>query len=310
MRGLLAGSLVGVFGLALFWSGELWALGVVLEPARPSAGDPVRFEFRARAEEAPPAWLQVDDFVVPVMKVDTEVYQAVFPLPREAASQKKFTVHDVESQVVFSGVFALVPTTWPTSELEVSRRFTQKKSRALRRRLRREARSLREVRGRRPSRLRLEGRALWPVFGGVTSPFGVERRFNGELRSVHYGLDLDGSVGVAVRSAHAGVVQMVEARFVSGNTVIVDHGGGVLTAYYHLSQARVAVGDRVRAGQVLGDVGSTGRVTGPHLHLAVLVQGLRASRRRAGFRWRYVNPETFLSLRFAPTRVSAQRSAS
>ena len=106
----------------------------------------------------------------------------------------------------------------------------------------------------------------WPRPPRFTSPFGQRRVFNGELQSRHWGLDLEGQEGVLVRASAAGRVSLAGAFYYQGNAVYVDHGLGVYTGYFHLSQIDVKDGDRVQVGQVLGRVGATGRVTGPHLH--------------------------------------------
>lgn len=109
----------------------------------------------------------------------------------------------------------------------------------------------------------------WPVRSRETSPFGIRRFFNGERRNSHSGLDLAGATGTPVASAADGVVTEAGDFFYSGNTIFVDHGQGVITMYGHLSKIHVAVGDRVTRGQHIGDIGATGRVTGPHLHFSV-----------------------------------------
>jgi murein DD-endopeptidase MepM/ murein hydrolase activator NlpD len=102
----------------------------------------------------------------------------------------------------------------------------------------------------------------------VTSEFGSGRLFNGALTTRHLGVDFRGAMGEPVRAANRGVVALVDRFFLAGNVVYVDHGGGVVTSYFHLSKTLVAAGDTVRRGQVIGLVGNTGRVTGPHLHWA------------------------------------------
>lgn len=102
----------------------------------------------------------------------------------------------------------------------------------------------------------------------ITSEFGTGRLFNGNLTSRHLGVDFRGAVGQAVSAANRGVVALVDNFFLAGNVVYIAHGGGVVTAYFHLSKTFVAVGDTVERGQQIGLVGSTGRVTGPHLHWA------------------------------------------
>ncbi len=88
------------------------------------------------------------------------------------------------------------------------------------------------------------------------------------MTSRHLGVDFRGAVGEPVRAANRGVVALVDNYFLAGNVVYIDHGGGVVTAYFHLSKPLVAAGDTVVRGQRIGLVGATGRVTGPHLHWA------------------------------------------
>jgi murein DD-endopeptidase MepM/ murein hydrolase activator NlpD len=100
----------------------------------------------------------------------------------------------------------------------------------------------------------------------VTSPFGAGREVNGVWRSTHSGLDLAGPNGAPVRVAQRGVIALIGDFFYGGNSIYVYHGAGLMTMYQHLSRVHVAVGDTVARGQVIGRVGATGRVTGPHLH--------------------------------------------
>jgi murein DD-endopeptidase MepM/ murein hydrolase activator NlpD len=124
------------------------------------------------------------------------------------------------------------------------------------------------------SRQAHETRRLWDTFvrprdSRITSGFGNGREFNGQVQSRHTGTDFAGGVGELVNAAARGVVALVDAFYLAGNVVYIDHGRGLVTAYFHLSEALVAQGDTVRAGQAIGKVGATGRVTGPHLHWVV-----------------------------------------
>ena len=90
--------------------------------------------------------------------------------------------------------------------------------------------------------------------------------FNGTLTSRHLGVDFRGATGEPIRAANRGVVALVDEFFLAGNVVYIDHGGGVVTGYFHMTKPLVATGDTVERGQEIGLVGATGRVTGPHLH--------------------------------------------
>jgi murein DD-endopeptidase MepM/ murein hydrolase activator NlpD len=107
---------------------------------------------------------------------------------------------------------------------------------------------------------------LRPRTSAITGEFGSGRLFNGKMTSRHLGVDFRGAMGEPVRAANRGVVALVDGFFLAGNVVYIDHGGGLVTAYFHLSKTLVSVGDTVTRGQVIGLVGATGRVTGPHLH--------------------------------------------
>jgi murein DD-endopeptidase MepM/ murein hydrolase activator NlpD len=108
----------------------------------------------------------------------------------------------------------------------------------------------------------------------VTAEFGQERVFNGELQSRHTGLDLRGQVGTPVRASGRGRVVLAEDLYFSGNGVILDHGLGVYSGYFHLSEILVSEGEVVEAGDLIGRAGATGRVTGPHLHWSLWVDGV------------------------------------
>jgi murein DD-endopeptidase MepM/ murein hydrolase activator NlpD len=114
-----------------------------------------------------------------------------------------------------------------------------------------------------------------PIPGGTGTNFGNRRVFNGESRNPHAGADLRATTGTPVRSANSGRVALAKNLFFTGNTVIVDHGLGIYTLYAHLSRMDVKKDATVNRAQVLGLVGATGRVTGPHLHWGARVQNAR-----------------------------------
>ncbi len=118
-----------------------------------------------------------------------------------------------------------------------------------------------------------EGHFQFPMEAEITSPFGNKRLFNGQLKSYHNGVDFRAPSGTPVFAANSGVVKMAENLFYSGNVVIVDHGNFIFTIYAHLSRIEAEAGQRIEKGQQLGLTGATGRVSGPHLHWGVKVNG-------------------------------------
>jgi murein DD-endopeptidase MepM/ murein hydrolase activator NlpD len=110
-----------------------------------------------------------------------------------------------------------------------------------------------------------------PASGPLSSRFGLRRIFNGQPRNPHAGLDVAVGTGSPVKAPADGVVANTGEYFFNGNTVFVDHGQGLITAYMHLSRVDVRAGQAVKKGEILGAVGATGRATGPHLHWAVIL---------------------------------------
>lgn len=151
--------------------------------------------------------------------------------------------------------------------LTVDRRFTRQLDSVTEARIERENERAREV-----GRHAHQSGPMWtteflkPRASRITSRFGTGRVFNGKVASSHLGVDFAGKVGEPIKAANRGVVALVDSFFLAGNVVYLDHGGGVVTGYFHMSQTLVSVGDTVAKGQEIGLVGATGRVTGPHLH--------------------------------------------
>lgn len=124
---------------------------------------------------------------------------------------------------------------------------------------------------------------LTPVHGTSTGSFGRRRVFNGQARNPHSGMDIAAPSGTPVLAPSAGTVIELGDFFFSGNLVYLDHGQGLISLFAHLSEIDVKLGERVEKGQVIGKVGATGRVTGPHLHWSLGLNGT------------WIDPELFIS---------------
>lgn len=138
--------------------------------------------------------------------------------------------------------------------------------------------------------------SLWldlPVRGRFSSPFGLRRFFNDQERNPHSGLDIAVGAGTPVLAAAAGLVIDTGDYFFNGKTIFIDHGQGFLTMYCHLSELRVGTGDRVTRGERIALSGMTGRATGPHLHLSVVLNNTM------------VDPALFLPSAPAPPKAGA-----
>ena len=108
---------------------------------------------------------------------------------------------------------------------------------------------------------------IWPVQGRISGRFGNQRVYNGTPKSPHSGMDIAAANGTPVKAPAAGIVTFASpSLYLTGGTVVIDHGAGVSSNFLHLSRIDVKVGDRVEQGQVFAAVGATGRATGPHLH--------------------------------------------
>jgi murein DD-endopeptidase MepM/ murein hydrolase activator NlpD len=118
------------------------------------------------------------------------------------------------------------------------------------------------------------GNFALPLGSAITSSFGNGRVFNGQLKSYHNGIDFRAPVGTRIFAANSGIVKLAKDLFYSGNAVIIDHGTGLFSIYAHLSELHVAAHQRIKKGQPLGLSGATGRVSGPHLHWGVKLDGI------------------------------------
>jgi len=171
-------------------------------------------------------------------------------------------------------ILAVASRSFPTRRLTVDEKFVSPPKEALAR-IRRESEKVRGIFESVSDEQWWRGPFARPVPGEVISAFGKRSVYNGQPRSPHAGVDFRGATGTPVRAPNAGRIVLAENLYYSGNTVILDHGLGLYSYFGHLSAMSARVGDRVAAGDVIGKVGATGLVTGPHLHWTVRLAGTR-----------------------------------
>jgi len=208
--------------------------------------------------------------------------------------QYGFSVHaEVDSFPVSCGATVTVGTAhFPTEQLTVDRKYVEPSPEDLKR-AQDEIEHLRAIYAATTREKLWRGAFRIPLDNPPPARnFGRRRILNGEPGSPHSGVDLAAPAGTPVHAAQRGKVVLADSLYFSGNTVVVDHGLGLYTFYGHLKSIAVKVGDTVDTGALLGEVGATGRVTGPHLHWGVSLNSAR------------VDPMQLVAL-FAPAKSSA-----
>jgi murein DD-endopeptidase MepM/ murein hydrolase activator NlpD len=168
----------------------------------------------------------------------------------------------------------VAPKVFATRKLTVDPKFVSPPPEALPR-IRRESERVRAILEVVSPERHWDGPFLLPVPGKVISEFGKRSVYNGQPRSPHTGTDFAGATGTPIKAPSAGRVVLAASLYYSGNTVILDHGRGLYSYYGHLSAISAREGDTLAAGDLVGEVGATGLVTGPHLHWSVRLAGAR-----------------------------------
>jgi murein DD-endopeptidase MepM/ murein hydrolase activator NlpD len=213
----------------------------------------------------------------PAFKIDATTWRALVGIDLDTATGRHPISIDARSgtRVAHSDSSVVVDSrSFPTRRLKVDPSFVTP-SAELQKRIAREAQELSRLWSMSPPTRLWNGPFVRPVPGGSVSAFGTRSVFNGQPRSPHSGGDFQSPVGTQVAAPNAGLVVMAREQYFLGNVVVVDHGLGLFSVLAHLSEIDVREGDSVASGQMIGRVGATGRVTGPHLHWAVRAGGAR-----------------------------------
>ncbi len=213
----------------------------------------------------------------PVFKKNNEKWFAIIGAGlKTSPGRRSLTVKwkQGSQQEVYASVLPVIRKKYPEEHLKVSRKMVNFPPDILKRVLD-DQKAVRGACSRISKKPYWQGPFIWPVNSKILSPFGLKRFFNGQPRSPHSGVDLRAKDGTPIVAPNNGVVVLARDCYLSGKTVVIDHGAGLYTLYAHFSRFKVKIGDKVKKGQVIGLAGSTGRVTGPHLHWGVSLLGTR-----------------------------------
>lgn len=269
-------ALAGVCVAPTLRAADDWHVGVRAGLIQP--GDVLRLDIKPPegVVDVTATWSERD---VPLMRQADGTWRGLFGVDVDTAPGPKVLqlrgTRPSASPIDGSHPFDIAPKAVRTRRIRVNPKFVDPPRSALPR-IKEETELLNALFRKRPS-----GERLWtlgavrPVEGVAVSGFGVRSVLNGQPRGPHNGLDLAAGTGTPVHAPTPGVVVFARPFYFSGNTVILDHGQGLFSTMAHLSVIDVKEGDRVAQGALLGKVGATGRVTGPHLHWAVRLHGDR-----------------------------------
>lgn len=264
-----------IFGLAPM-TGAAETIQIVTASRTVQPGEVVLFTASA---EAPIDALRARAFDrdLPTFRRDARTWQAVLgiDLDTPAASYPvSFKALVDEHEVDTTVTLAVQRRVFPTRTLRVDDAFVNPPAPILQR-ITGEAAELAHVWTQSAQSRRWSGAFVRPVPGSATASFGMRSIFNGQPRQPHGGTDFLSPAGAPIHAPNSGRVVVARDLYFTGNTVVIDHGLGVFSLLAHLSVIDVGVGDEVTAGQSVGQVGATGRVTGPHLHWAVRIGDAR-----------------------------------
>ena len=190
----------------------------------------------------------------------------VFGIGRDATGESVLRIKQPATGWVEHRI-AITPRDWPVERIDGVPPATVDPPQAIAERIQREQARVAAARERDDARTGFAQAFAWPLQGRISGRFGNQRVYNGTPKSPHSGMDIAAPTGTPVKAPADGVVSFADAGlYLTGGTLVLDHGHGISSNFLHLSRIDVRPGDVVRQGDVIGAVGATGRATGPHLH--------------------------------------------
>ncbi len=264
-------SIVSTGGVAVHSQGQR-TLQVSFTPSVMRPGDVVRVEIDGGGEDAPTATI-LDQRLSFERDERGQQWRAFIGIDLETEpGTYEMAIHE-DGRAPTARSVRIVPRAFQVRRLKVAPQFVDPPPDTLERILL-ESKLLADIYARTSPRL-WTGAFILPVDGKPSSNFGTRSFYNGEPRSPHAGVDFPGKTGTPIRAANRGTIALAAPLYFTGNTVVIDHGGRLISVFAHLSEYRVKTGEEVESGTVVGLVGQTGRVTGPHLHWSVRLNGAR-----------------------------------
>ncbi len=189
----------------------------------------------------------------------------VFGVGRDAQGAQSIEIVTPDGRQQQASV-AITPRDWPIERIDGVPPKTVSPPPKIAARIAREQAAVSAQRQRDDDRVGFAEHFIWPVKGRISGRFGNQRVYNGTPGSAHSGMDIAAATGTPVKAPASGVITFADDLYLTGGTVLLDHGYGISSNFLHLSRIDVAVGQHVTQGEVIGAVGATGRATGPHLH--------------------------------------------
>ncbi len=216
----------------------------------------------------------------PASDLNDGVYEAILGVPYERKSGPGVVRLDLSEEGQQSHLevpIQIQEGNYPSESLHVDKSRVNPTGKKTLARIIREQKEVQEIYGKVTLKKFWKGPFEFPLKSQITSPFGIKRIYNGRLRNYHPGLDLRAPLNTPILAPAGGKVVLAKSLFYTGNTVMLDHGYGIITLYAHMNRLKVHLGEIVKPQQILGLSGKTGRVNGPHLHWQAVVHRVKVN---------------------------------